>query len=149
MVIKGNKYKVDLNSQEIICDNTTIWTYLKDSKEVQINTYEPDASTISPDQIFNIYQKDFLFSFNSETTVNGVVTEVIDLTPTDKNKPYFKVRLNIGKNDNAINSAVFMFKDGKKYTFEIQKLVPDLVLNDSFFSFDPKQYPGINVEDLR
>jgi len=147
--IKGNKYKVDLNSQEIICDNTTIWTYLKDSKEVQINTYEPDASTISPDQIFNIYQKDFLFSFNSETTVNGVVTEVIDLTPTDKNKPYFKVRLNIGKNDNAINSAVFMFKDGKKYTFEIQKLVPDLVLNDSFFSFDPKQYPGINVEDLR
>jgi outer membrane lipoprotein carrier protein len=147
--IKGNKYKVDLNSQEIICDNVTIWTYLKDSKEVQINTYEPDESTISPDQIFNIYQKDFLYAFNQETTLNGATVEVIDLTPMNKNKPYFKVRLNIDKNNSTITSAVFMFKDGKKYTFEIQKMVPDLVLNDSFFTFDPKQYPGIQVDDLR
>jgi outer membrane lipoprotein carrier protein len=147
--IKGNKYKVDLNSQEIVCDNSTIWTYLKDSKEVQINTYEPDENTISPDQIFNIYQKDFLYAFNQETTLNGATVEVIDLTPTNKSKPYFKVRLNIDKNNSTITSAVFMFKDGKKYTFEIQKMVPDLVLNDSFFTFDPKQYPGIQVDDLR
>jgi outer membrane lipoprotein-sorting protein len=147
--IKGNKYKVELNNQEIICDNATVWTYLKDSKEVQINTYEPDESTISPDQIFNIYQKDFLYAFNKETTINGVVTDVIDLTPTNKERPYFKVRLNIDKNNSTITSAVFMFKDGKKYTFEIQKMVPDLAMNDTFFSFDPKQYPGVQVDDLR
>ncbi len=147
--IKGNKYKVELNNQEITCDNTTVWTYLKDSKEVQINTYEPDESTISPDQVFNIYQKGFLYAFNQETIINGVPTYVIDLTPTNKNKPYFKVRLDIDKNNSTITSAVFMFKDGKRYTFEIQKMVTDLVLNDSFFTFDPKQYPGTQVDDLR
>ena len=36
---KGPMYKIELANQEIISDNKTVWTYLKDANEVQINNY--------------------------------------------------------------------------------------------------------------
>src|ERR1041384_6402869 len=42
LYVKGDKYKLELANQEITCDNTKIWTYLKDANEVQVNSYEPD-----------------------------------------------------------------------------------------------------------
>src|ERR1700761_4387368 len=78
LYVKGNKFKLELNNQQIVCDNVTIWTYLKDANELQINTYEPDENTISPSQIFTIYEKNFIYGFIEEKTVNGKVFQVIE-----------------------------------------------------------------------
>ncbi len=149
LFIKGNKYKLQINNQEIISDNNTVWTYLKDANEVQINSYESDDNTISPSQIFTLYEKNFLYAFSEEKTIGGKVIQFINLTPNDKSKPYFKVRLAVDKIAKAVQSAVVFDKNGNRYTYEIMKLIPDPRISDNFFSFDEKKYPGVEVVDLR
>lgn len=149
LYLKGNKYKLILSNQEIISDNNTVWTYLKDANEVQINTFEKDDNNISPTEIFTIYEKNFLYAFTEEKTIAGKTLQIIDLTPNDKNKPYFKIRLMIDKAAKTIQSAIVFDKNGNRYTYEIKKFMPDVELSEAFFTFDTKKYPGIEVVDLR
>ena len=149
LFVKGNKYKVQLKNQEITSDNNTVWTYLKDANEVQVNTYDPDENSITPSEIFTIYEKDFLYAFTEEKKVNGKVIQYIELTPHDKAKPYFKIRLGIDKSAKTVQSAVVFDKNGNRYTYEIKNFVSNPDLEDAFFSFDTKQHPGVEVVDLR
>lgn len=149
LLVKGNKYKLELSNQEIICDNATIWTYLKDANEVQINIYEPDENTINPSQIFTIYEKNFLYGYIEDKNLNGKIYQIIDMTPKDKTKPFFKVRLMIDKADKSVYSVKVFDKSGNKYIYEILKLTPNISVTDSYFSFDTKSHPGVEVVDLR
>lgn len=149
LYVKGNKYKLEMNSQEVICNNAIIWTYLKDANEVQVNNYEPDENTINPSQIFTIYEKNFLVGYIEEKNLNSKVYQVIDMTPNDKTKSYFKIRLMIDKAAKTIYSAKVFDKNGNKYTYEIQKFSPNAPVTDSFFTFDTKTHPSVEVVDLR
>lgn len=149
LYVKGNKYKVILKNQEVISDNNTVWTYIKEANEVQVNTYEPDENSITPSQIFTIYEKNFSYAFMEEKTVNAKVLQFIELTPNDKSKPYFKIRLGIDKVGKMVQNAVVFDKNGNRYTYEIKTLTPNAALADSFFTFDTKAHPGVEVVDLR
>jgi len=146
---KGPMYKIELANQDIISDNKTVWTYLKDANEVQINNYEPDANAINPAEIFTIYEKNFLYALAADETLDGKTYNAIELTPNDKSRSYFKVKLLIDKTDKSIRSAKIFDKSGTRTNLDVQKLTPNFVLNETFFSFDPKKYPGIEVVDLR
>jgi len=149
LYLKGNKYKVNLKNQEVTSDNNTVWTFIKDANEVQINNYEPDENSITPTEIFTIYEKDFLYAFSEEKIVNGKTLQFIELTPNDKTKPYFKIRLGIDKLAKAVQNAVVFDKNGNRYTYEIKTFTPNPSINDSFFTFDIKAHPGVEVVDLR
>jgi len=149
LYLKGNKYKVILKNQEVISDNKTVWTFIKDANEVQVNDYEPDENSITPSQIFTIYEKNFLCAFTEEKTVNGKVLQYIELTPIDKTKPYFKIRLGIDKTAKTVQNAVVFDKNGNQYTYEIKAFTPNPTLADSFFTFDTNAHPGVEVVDLR
>jgi outer membrane lipoprotein carrier protein len=40
-------------------------------------------------------------------------------------------------------------KGGNRYKYTIAKFNPNVKVDDSFFTFDPKKYPGVEVIDLR
>ena len=147
--LKGTKFRIEMTNQIISCNATTIWTYLKKSNEVTIADYEPDPDEITPDKIFTIYQKDFIYQYMGESTVAGVVYQKIDLSPVDKSKPFFKVSLTIDKVNKTISSAKVFDKNGNKYTYTIPSITPNITLTDAFFNFDATKYPGIKTTDLR
>lgn len=147
--LEGNRYKLTLDEQEIICDSRTIWTYLKEANEVQISSFEANEDNIAPTDLFTIYEKDFLYGFVEERNVAGKTFQIIDLTPNDKSKSYFKVRLSIDKTAKSIRSAEIFEKSGNRYTYEIKKFIANPVFPAAFFSFDTSKYPGIEVVDLR
>lgn len=41
IIVQGPKFNLKLSGQEIINNGTTVWTYLKESNEVNITNYEP------------------------------------------------------------------------------------------------------------
>ncbi len=147
--IKGNKFKLNIGNQEIITDNTTLWTYLKDANEVQVNDYNPDETSISPSEIFTIYEKDFLNRLREKVNKDGKSYHVIEMTPKNKDKSYFKIVLTINSNNKKITKAEVFDKNGTTYTYKIDKFVHDLNLSDSFFKFDPDKHPDVNVNDIR
>ena len=149
LYLKGNKYKLELGDQEIICDDKVVWTYLKDVNEVQINNFEPDENTINPRDLFTLYETGFLYALTGENVENGRAVQVIDLTPHDKDNPYFKIRLKIDKLKKEIFKTIVFDKNGNNYIYEIKKFSSNLIFSDAFFTFDPKQHPGIEIVDLR
>lgn len=148
--VKGTKYKVVMGDQEIISDNKTSWTYAKDVNEVTINNVDQNNQGMTPAKIFtNFYDKDFLYKLNGETTEKGKVLQNIELTPTDKSKPYFKVLIDVDKKTQTLARMKVFEKNGNRYTYEISSFQPNGAVTDDMFTFDAKKHPGVEVVDLR
>jgi outer membrane lipoprotein-sorting protein len=147
--LKGNKFKVEVANKEITCDSKTVWTYSTKENEVQINNYNPNDNGFNPAQIFTMYEKGFIYKFVEEKVENGKTIAQIELTPTDKNKKFFKVKLFIDKTAKQIVRSSIYNKDGNIYTYEVQSFQGDVALNDSFFTFDASKHPNCEVNDLR
>lgn len=149
ITVKGTKFKLVLDGQEIINNGTTMWTYLPDIQEVNIDNYDPESEEINPAKIYDAYKKGFKYLYLEDKTVDGVLCHIIDLVPEKKDAQYFKIRMNIAKNDKSIQSWTMFDKSQNRYTYSIAKFTPNIKVEDSFFNFDVSKYPGIEVVDLR
>ncbi|HRH67852.1 MAG TPA: outer membrane lipoprotein carrier protein LolA, partial [Bacteroidia bacterium] len=90
--IRGNKYKLEIASQDVISDGKTRWTYVKDANEVQIDNQKTDENSISPSNIFTMYEKGWLFKFTGEQKEKGMVYQLVELIPVEpKKKNLYKV----------------------------------------------------------
>jgi outer membrane lipoprotein carrier protein len=149
LTVKGDKYRISLPEQEVINNGVTVWTYLPDAKEVNIDNYDKNSGDINPLKIYEIYQKDFKYLYIQDKTEGGVVCEEIDLVPEKKDAQYFKIKLLIKKKDKVIQSLTMYDKGGNRYKYTITKFVPNAEVADTFFTFDARKYPGVEVIDLR
>lgn len=145
----ANKYKVVMKDQELISDGKSQWTYLKEDREVQVTDVDNSSDAINPAKIFTLYEQGFKYLYTGESKLGGKVYQMIDLSPVDTKRSYFKIRLSIDKNAKQIARAVIFEKSGNKYTYEIKSFVPNVKIAESAFSFDAKKYPGVEVVDLR
>jgi outer membrane lipoprotein-sorting protein len=84
-----------------------------------------------------------------DKTEGGVLCEEIDLVPEKKDAQFFKIKMFISKKDKAIQSWVMFDKGGNRYKYTISKFNPNVKVDDSFFAFDLKKHPGVEVVDLR
>ena len=148
--LKGDKYKLEVAGQDIVSDGKTRWTFVKDANEVQIDNLKKDENSITPANIFTMYEKGFLFKFIGEQNEKGMTYQLVELVPIDpKKKNLFKVKLSINKNDKFITSAKLFDKNGTIQTIAVDKLTPDACDDDSIYSFNASKYPGAEVIDLR
>ena len=146
--MKGTKYRISVTGQEIYCDGTNVWTYDKASKEVTINKIDPSANSITPQKLFtNFYDKDFLYKLNGNVPMNGKAMQEVELTPIDKTKAFHKVLVYVDKS--VINTTKIFEKTGNRYTYSVNNMATNGNIADPMFVFDAKQYPGVEVVDLR
>ena len=149
LYLKGKKFRINLTDQEIYCDGKTMWTYFKEENEVQITKYDPNAQEINPSEIFTIHQKGFNYKYTGEAIISGKTIQKIEMTPIDKTKPYFKVKLNIEKATNKITNMSVFNKNGIRSNYAITSFKSNLPISDGFFKFDSKTKPGVIEIDLR
>jgi outer membrane lipoprotein-sorting protein len=148
LYLKKEKYKLEFSDQIIICDGKTTWTYLKDVNEVQINSVVETEEEITPQNIFNLYEKGHRNKYIREGEEKGKKVHVIELVPIEQ-KQYFKVRLNIDKTTNQLISAVVFDRNSTTFTYELTKTTPDITLTDDKFTFKASSYPKVEIIDLR
>lgn len=148
--MKGTKYRVTFGGQEIFCDGKTVWNYDKAANEVTVSDLDASAGSITPQKLFtNFYDKDFLYKLNGEKTVAGKTIQEIEMTPTDKTKPFHKVYLMVDKNAKTINSTRVLEKAGSRYVYGVSSMNTTTPIADNQFAFDKAKYPGVEVVDLR
>jgi outer membrane lipoprotein carrier protein len=147
--VKGNKFRLDIADQVIMCDNKTVWTYSKEVNEVQVNNYDPKKAPIRLDDIFTMYDKGFLSKIldTKKEGKNDIV--LVELTPKDKKKNFFKIKLTIDKTNQTIIKSQVFDKSGTIHTYLVTNQFPNIKLEDKFFVFDVKKYPKCEVIDLR
>lgn len=150
LYLKGAKYRLEIAGQEVICDGSTRWTYVKDANEVQIDNQKQDENSITPTNIFTMYEKGWQSKFMGERTESGKVIQSIELIPNDpKKKAIFKVKLNINKADKSIVSAIMYDKNGSTQTIQVDQFLANGVTDETVLVYSAKNYPGAEIVDLR
>jgi outer membrane lipoprotein carrier protein len=147
--LQGRKFRLDLGAQEIICDDKTIWTHIKDAREVQVNHFNDAEFEFHPSEIFTVYKEDYRYIYVGKQVSGGEVFDVIELNPLDRNDMIFKVRLYVNQNTGLIETSKVFEKTGMVYTYEILSFEPNPSIENNFFSFRKDQYPDVKVIDLR
>jgi len=149
VTIRGGAFNLFMSDQTVMCDGKTTWTYLKESNEVQVSENKPTADAITPTNIFTMYEKGFKSKFLSEKTAAGKSVQLIELTPDDAKKNYFKIQLTIDKKDKYVSEAKVFDKSGNIYTYSIVKFTPNAKVTEDMFTFNKAKYPGVEIVDLR
>lgn len=151
---QGNKFRLEMDQQMIVSDGKTNWVYLKQNNEVQISDAQPGGAGgndfLSPADLMKQYQKgEYLYAITDKVTEKGVVITQIEFKPKSKASEYSKLRVSVNEKAGTIQSIKAFAKDGSRYTFQITRFTPNKAFAQNHFSFDPKQVPGIHIEDLR
>ncbi|HHT03752.1 MAG TPA: outer membrane lipoprotein carrier protein LolA [Bacteroidales bacterium] len=143
--LNANKYTATFLGNTIYCDGKSIFIYQKEINEVAINSIE-DADN----EILNISK--FISEANTKFRPKLIREEkgnyIIDLTPKTKSE-YSKIRLIVSKISTRISSMEINYKGGNTYTYTISNYKTKVQSKDSDYSFNSKEYPSVNVVDLR
>jgi chaperone LolA len=145
--IKDNKYRLYIDNQIIICDGKTVWTYIKDENEVQINNLDTNNLN-TPTKILTAYEKNYRAKFIKEVPEANKIIQVIDLVPL-KTQSFYKVRVEIDKTNNMLYRSSIYDKNGSIYTYTIDNFIENPKVFDSRFTFNEKDYPGVTINDMR
>jgi outer membrane lipoprotein-sorting protein len=145
LLSKGDKYKLTAAGQEVISDGKTMWTYLKDANEVQINNAGDDEDSFTPTKLLSGYSNDYKSKFIQEKGN----TQIIELYPLKKGKSFTKVQLTIDKAKKQISKFVIYDRNGSTFSYIVDKFVTDQAISDNVFAFNKADHPGVEMNDMR
>jgi outer membrane lipoprotein-sorting protein len=148
LVVKGDKYKLDIAGQKVITDGNTSWTYISEANEVQINSVEEDPNALTPTKLLTSYSEDYKSKLANEITKDGRALYVIELKPNAE-KNFTSVELQIDKELYRIMRIAIQDKSGNTFSYMVNKWETNVAVNDSDFTFNAKDYPGVEVIDMR
>lgn len=150
VAVKGEKFHLKMSGQEVFNDGKIMATYAPETKEVTLQDYDPaELGDLNPTKIFTAYKKDYKYKFLKESKEGGETYETIELVPTSSYAKMSKVQIKVDKKDKSIKKWRILMSNGQLVTYTIDKFQPDLNVADSYFSFDAKKFPGVEVVDLR
>lgn len=148
LIVAGNKYNLKIAGQEIVSDGKTIWTYIADANEVQINEVDEEES-FSPTKLLSSYSDDYTAELEKEINENGRALYLLKLKPKAKNSGFDFVHLKIDKT--KLQVVAFILYDFEKNVFSylIKEYLTDVALDAKAFSFDTAKYKGVDIIDMR
>src|SRR6187431_1206045 len=63
ITVKGDKFRLVMPEQEVINNGSTIWTYLPEAKEVNIDNVDAKSDEVTPSKFYEIYKKNFKYLY--------------------------------------------------------------------------------------
>jgi outer membrane lipoprotein-sorting protein len=148
LIVSGNKYLLKIAGQEIICDGKTIWTYIADAEEVQINEVDEEES-FSPTKLLSSYTDDYDASLEKEYSENNRIYYLMKLEPKDKDSGFDYVHLKIEKEKMQLSAFILYDFDNNKFSYIIKEYLTDIALDENAFTFDEAKYPNVDMIDMR
>lgn len=146
--VSKDKYRIEMEGQVIISDAKTVWTYLKDSEEVMVSNVEDNDESISPTKILTTYNEDYKAKFDPDNKYKNSDLKAINLKPND-GKQFENMSVLVNQNNLTLERFSVYDKNGNVFTYHIINLTPNIDLPESTFSFNPADYPDVDVIDMR
>lgn len=154
LIIKGKKFKMDVDKTITYSDGKCRWVYLTESNEVTISaieTTDDDAPEerfmMDPLSLYTLHNKGFKYLVGIEEEMAGKTMQVIELTPEDIKKPYYKIKYWFTPNKDLYQIKCFQ-KDGTRYTLTLTNFAVNQKLDESELNFDANKYPGIEIINM-
>ena len=148
--MKGDKFVLILPDTRTWYDGKTQWTYGIHSDEVYVSTPEGDElQFLNPMILLRTYQKGFNLIYKGESTADtGRPAYDIQLVAKG-NSDIEKIDIQIEKASSLpVRMTVFM-KNGMRSLIRIRDMQTGINQPDSFFKFNPVDFPDAIEIDLR
>ena len=145
LLVSGDKYRMTAAGQTVICDGKTVWTYIKESNEVQVNSLDNKDDAMTPSKLLTSYNANY-----KSKIVKGSdpAVESVELIPNNT-KNITKAILGIDKAKKQVSSFRLFDKSGNTFTYKIKTYQTDTPVTNADFTFDVKKFPGVEVVDMR
>ena len=147
LMLSGDKYRMQASGQTVICDGKTIWTYMPESNEVQVNSLDNKDEALTPSKLLSNYNTNFKSKILSDKNADPN-TAKIELVPNTV-KNFNRAVITVDKAKSQVKSFTIYDKNGNIFTYTITRFQTDLPVAASDFSFDAKKFPGVEVIDMR
>jgi outer membrane lipoprotein-sorting protein len=155
LLLKGNRFRIDVDKTITFCDGKTRWAYITESNEVTISPIEvsnddaPEDKFMSdPMSLYTIYRSGFKYIMGDTEEIGGKTMQIIELAPENIKKPYFKIKYWFSPNNDLYQIKCFQ-KDGTRFTLTLTKFATNQKIDDTQLIFDAKKFPGVEVIDMR
>ncbi len=144
--LQGSKFTINIGDDYVVWfDGKDMWSYLKDNQEVNItNPTQKEIAKMNPYAFVDLYKKGYEVKMGKST---AKYFEVI-LKAKDKSSSLQNVTLHINK----VNYQPIMIDMSSPKTankIKITSYQTNLNFDPSTFVFQKKQYPDVEVIDLR
>jgi len=148
---QGAKYRLELPDRTLVCDGKSMWSYLRDANEIQIQ----DAADVqeegyaTPLDWLKIYDdQSYFFALVDQVKDHGQTLDLIEFKSKIRDEEVSKARLSL--DPQSIPRALELFyRDGVRMSLQLTTLKPNQQITANFFQMDVNKYPGAHVEDLR
>lgn len=144
LLSKGDKFKLDVAGQQIISDGKTMWTFLESVNEVQINEPMDDEEGFNPRNFLQTWSD----RFKAKTLSESGNETMLELIPMESSM-FTKVHVKIDNSKKELLSITMFDGNNTEFVYSIKRFITNQPLADKVFSFDPADYPGIEIIDLR
>ena len=148
LILSGRKFKMSTDELTSWYDVTTEWTMMTGSDEVNVTTpTEEEQASINPATLVGIYKKGYRFTL-AESTLRGRSTFVVYLKAKNKKAIFSDIIVDVDKA--TYDPLCFRAKkDGDWMRLAVLSFQNGLSLPVSTFIFPAKDYPGVEIIDLR
>ena len=143
IAVKGNKFMATTQHTKVWFDGKTQWTYLTRNDEVNVsNPKDSELQSLNPYNFITMYKK----GYKSTMRKDGG-NYVIHLTAESKTNMVQELFVTV--DSKTSNPTQVKMLQGKKWTtFDVSNLKQES-LPDSYFRFNAKDFPTVEVIDLR
>ena len=148
LLFSGRKYQMTTEEISAWFDGETQWSMMKNSGEVNVATPdEEEQAAMNPATLVNIYKKGYKASL-TKSSLRGRPTYVVHLYAKSRKAAFTDIIIDI---DQATSEPLCLRakKDGDWMRLSVLSFQNGLSLPASTFTFPSKDYPDIEVIDLR
>jgi len=151
IAVKGEQYRLKLPDQEIFNNGKTVWTFISTDtyKEVTVNDVTQMEGELTPSNIYRMYEEGFDYRLQDEKQFQGQTVQVVELIALRSGSPFERVNLFINKSNKNLMGWEMHDGQGTVFAYTFVDLQEGPNFQNNYFTFDPKDYPGVEVIDLR
>ena len=146
ITISGNRFLMDAGQMKVWYDGKTQWSY--NTAAAEVNITEPSATELQQINPLLIIQ-----SFKTNYTVNPIKATPKDTTITldakNPNADIPTVILTLNTKTSLPSEITIKMASGQSVSIRINSISVGKKLSDSSFRFQPSNYPGVELIDLR
>lgn len=144
----GEKIKVSLADVDYYVANDAVYEYNKPENTITIKDKTKESiGIISPSMIIKQFvDGNYTYRIAPESTVSKTM---INFKPIDRDNQYSKLRVTIDPSSKLPTSFFMSMRNGTQVILDVLQIEQNQEIASSIFSFNPKDYPQAEVEDLR
>ncbi len=148
LLLRGRAYQVKTNELITWYDGQTQWSMMNGGDEVNVTTpSEAEQAQLNPATLINIYKKGYKCTMK-KSSLRGHKSFVVHLIAKSKNAYYSDIYVDVEQG--TYTPLCFRAKhDGNWMRLSVLSFMSGLDLPASDFTFPQKEYPNVEVIDLR